>query len=439
MSGDDGGGRGWADRFGRIVRATAASFLIATALAGCSSRHPRLEVDPPTTLFDGPLNVRISGAAAGQQVRLEASATDGRGRVWSSNATFVAGSDGTVDVSTASPVAGGTYSGAHDTGLVWSMASTDPDDYYFVPLSNTMVLHLTAKINGRTVGDAQVSRLWRAPGVTEHRLTLQQDGIDGVMFAPADTKTPHAAVLNLGGSEGSLSIDQAVALASHGYPSLVIAYFGDAGLPATLTDIPLEYFANALRWLARQPGVDPNRIAVAGVSRGSEAALLLGVDYPDLVHAVLALSPSSVVNSALAEANKSAWTLHGTEVPFIAYTPSTRLTAADHPEAAIPVERIRGPIFLLCGESDLIWPSCTYTAEIAARRSTNHAPYPDVSITEPEAGHFVGSPVPDIPATIGFLQRGQRTLTVGGTQETDALGRLDAWPQLLAFLANLAT
>jgi hypothetical protein len=31
----------------------------------------------------------------------------------------------------------------------------------------------------------------------------------------------------------------AVALASHGYPSLVIAYFGDAGLPATLTEPPV--------------------------------------------------------------------------------------------------------------------------------------------------------------------------------------------------------
>ena len=33
----------------------------------------------------------------------------------------------------------------------------------------------------------------------------------------------------------------------------------------------------ALQWLARQSGVLPNEIYVAGASRGSEAALLLGV------------------------------------------------------------------------------------------------------------------------------------------------------------------
>jgi hypothetical protein len=29
-----------------------------------------------------------------------------------------------------------------------------------------------------------------------------------------------------------------------------LAYFGEPGIPATEQDIPLEYFAKALRWLA---------------------------------------------------------------------------------------------------------------------------------------------------------------------------------------------
>jgi dienelactone hydrolase len=412
--------------------------LIAAGLVACSGRHPRLEVGPPTTLFDGPLNVRISGLAAGQQVRLDATAKDAQGGAWASNATYVAGSDGTVDVAKAAPVAG-SYTGAHDTGLVWSMAPANADSYYFVAPSDTMVLHVTATVDGRTVGDAVVNRLSRAPGVTEHRLTLQQDDIDGVMFAPAKTSAPHAAVLDFGGSEGSLYTGEAEALASRGYPTLVIAYFGDPGLPSTLTDIPLEYFANALRWLARQPSVDPNRIVVDGVSRGGEAALLLGVDYPDLVHAVVALAPSSVVNSASSEATKSAWTLHGAEVPFVPYTGSMLVTAAGHPDAAIPVERIRGPIFLLCGDDDRLWPSCPSVSEIAARRVASHMPYADVSLKEPAAGHLVGSPVPNFPTRSGLFKSGNRTLTVGGTQEDDALGRLDAWPRLLAFLGNLPT
>jgi pimeloyl-ACP methyl ester carboxylesterase len=91
-------------------------------------------------------------------------------------------------------------------------------------------------------------------------------------------------------------MSQAAVLASRGHPALAVAYFGLPGLPATLTRIPLEYFATALRWLARQPGVNSDRIIVVGTSRGSEAAQLLGVHYPDLVHSVVALSPSSVAN-----------------------------------------------------------------------------------------------------------------------------------------------
>jgi dienelactone hydrolase len=424
-----------------FARGVAVLLLFAAGPAGCAGTQPlRFDVGPPTALLDEPLRVHISGARPGQRVQVDASTTDERGRTWSSGAAFVAGADGTVDVASTAPV-GGSYTGVHDSGLIWSLRPEGTTDYYYVPQGNTMVLHLTLRIDGTTVGDAQVGRAWRAAGVTEQRLTPDHDGIDGVMFQPGGSGAPHPAVLVFGGSDGGLTTDNAELLASHGYPTLVIAYFGDAGLPDTLTDVPLEYFAKALRWLAGQPGVDPQRMAVAGVSRGSEAALLLGVNYPDLVHAVLALVPSSVVNSGLPELTKPAWTLNGAAVPFV---PSNGLgghwaTAVDHPEAAIPVERIRGPIFLLCGADDQLWPSCPFSAQIADRRTANRVPYRDVRISAPAAGHFVGSPVPNIPASSGTGQTRYGKIFVGGTQQADALGRVDAWPRLLDFLAGLSS
>src|SRR5215467_13996373 len=109
----------------RIGRGAAALLVVAAALVGCSQPHVTLRItaDPPTGLYDAPLTVRVTGARAGQQVRLDASATDRQGQVFSSNATFVAGSDGTVDVTSAAPVAG-SYTEAHATGLLWSMVPT---------------------------------------------------------------------------------------------------------------------------------------------------------------------------------------------------------------------------------------------------------------------------------------------------------------------------
>jgi pimeloyl-ACP methyl ester carboxylesterase len=102
-----------------------------------------------------------------------------------------------------------------------------------------------------------------------------------------------------GGSEGGQSgpvIVGAALLAAHGYPALSLAYFHEPGLPDSLTNIPLEYFARALRLLRSQPGVDLDHVLVQEASRGGEAALLLGATFPDLVNGVVAGAPGSRVN-----------------------------------------------------------------------------------------------------------------------------------------------
>ena len=51
--------------------------------------------------------------------------------------------------------------------------------------------------------------------------------------------------------------------------------------------------------------------------------------------------------------------------------------------ATIPVERINGPVLLISGEDDQMWPSRTL-AEIAMERLRAHRhPYPDEHIAYP--------------------------------------------------------
>ena len=228
-------------------------------------------------------------------------------------------------------------------------------------------------------------------------------------------------MLAFGGSEGGTGAGSflAAGLAAKGYPALGLGYFKAAGLPGALQRIPLEYFVAAIRWLAAQPGVDPARIYVAGGSRGSEAALLLGVNLPGLVYGVNAGSPSSVVNPGYPDAGQPAWTLRG--------RPVAHVTAAEYgvPDPAgqvIPVERTRGPVFLLCGAEDPEWPGCPYADALAARLGG----HPHRELREPGAGHHVDSILPDLPTPAG----------AGGGQQADALGRLDAWPALLDLLAT---
>ncbi len=155
-----------------------------------------------------------------------------------------------------------------DAAFVWRNAS---------PVPFTAV----ARPNGNTVSSVSFTRQLLPDSVNGRTLTPVSAGFAGEMFAPVGGRK-RPAVLVIGGSSGGLPTFQAAALSAAGYPALAIAYFNYRGLPSTLSRIPLEYFARALGWLARQPGVDPSRILTLGVSRGSEAALLLGVHYPRL-------------------------------------------------------------------------------------------------------------------------------------------------------------
>ena len=74
-------------------------------------------------------------------------------------------------------------------------------------------------------------------------------------------------------------------------------------------------FQEALTVLRSEQGVDPAHLVVSGVSRGAEAALLLGTTYPGMIIAVVAGSPRSVVNLGYPDTNRPAWTLSGEPIP----------------------------------------------------------------------------------------------------------------------------
>ena len=189
--------------------------------------------------------------------------------------------------------------------------------------------------------------------------------------------------------------------------------------------IPLEYFASALAWLARQPGVDPARIAVLGVSRGSEAAQLLGVYYPTLVHAVIASVPSNVALCSYPGCTGPAWTLHGQAVPYTSEFDNP--SPADNPAAVIPDQRIQGPVFLDCGEADQTWTSCPYAQAILSLLDAHHDPWAHVLYAYPGAGHPVGTLVPYEPTSP----------VADPDYATDQQARALLWPHLLTFLAGL--
>ncbi|MEO9080449.1 MAG: hypothetical protein ABI268_14200, partial [Rhodanobacter sp.] len=89
---------------------------------------------------------------------------------------------------------------------------------------------------------------------------LADVGMIGRSFWP-QTGAPSAAILVLGGSDGGLGYASSLGphLAARGYAVLALAYFHKGFLPSALTEIPLEYFDAAVRWLERHPRVAPSQ------------------------------------------------------------------------------------------------------------------------------------------------------------------------------------
>ena len=85
-------------------------------------------------------------------------------------------------------------------------------------------------------------------------------------------------------------------------------------------EINLEYFENAIKWLQKQPEVDPDKIIVMGASRNAELSLVIASIFPKLVGGVIAYAPSSVSwsNTVLPYNSndlKPSWKYQGIDIP----------------------------------------------------------------------------------------------------------------------------
>jgi dienelactone hydrolase len=420
-----------------------------------------INVEPKRSLVDEPISITLSGLEAGQPVTLRASQTDDLGRAWRAHASFTANARGDVDVAEQAPLSG-TYADTDAMGLIWSMslAADEPNQAPFFRKQPTpLPIEFVAEVDDTPVARVAVERLYVADGV--ERSVVREEGLAGTLFVPPGAG-PHPIVITLSGSGGGLSEGGAALYASHGYAGFALAYFNYEDLPRDLIDIPLEYFETAMGWLRAQPRLDRNRIAVSGTSRGGELVLLLGATFP-AVKAVIAYVPSGIVHGGISRAGvrgaSPAWTFRDEAVPYMQPRPEMLspepppppmgqpipltprfLRGLEDQEAAtraeIPVERINGPVLLISGKDDAMWPS-ERLAEIARRRlEAHHFPHPYRHLAYEGAGHMIGTPYQPTTVLASRHPLTGEMFAYGGTPKGYATARADSWRAILQMLAE---
>jgi hypothetical protein len=210
------------------------------------------------------------------------------------------------------------------------------------------------------------------------KIDYRAESSRGTYFAPGSDGS-YPGVLALGGSDGGTPQYFADLLVPKGFACLALAYWATPETQAWFTEIPLERFERALRWLADRPETRTHegRVAIVGGSKGGELALLLAATFPDLVGPVVAYTPSSVIWQGFdltlppGEA-RSSWTFKGNPLPYVPIAPE--LQPAQTPAgiswlpvmapglddvkavaaATIEVEKCTGPVLLVSGGDDQV-------------------------------------------------------------------------------------
>ena len=340
---------------------------------------PQIEITPVATLVDEPVHIRATGFPAERPILLTAYLPTKFGSL-ESFALFQTDNSGYIDLARAVPLRG-TYSVADPMGLFWSMRKVESTSSATSPgLLGTVTL--TAEFDGKVLAKTTCQRSWyRASEMTS--LSVRERGLVGTFFHPRGSG-PFPAVIVLGGGEGGLDVQECFAslLATHGYATLGLAYFGMEQLPPYLAEIPLDYCETALQWLQAQECVQDIKIGVIGASAGGELALLMGASFP-AIGVVVGFAASGVIYQGidpLSGSPRARWTYRGIPLPFVPFkqdlryrlesgwkrltgqpTSATPLYLASLHDsdlldkATIAVEKIKGPVLLISGSNDQVW------------------------------------------------------------------------------------
>lgn len=269
-------------------------------------------------------------------------------------------------------------------------------------------------------------------GIAQDRVMLDAE------YYPPSVESGNAAILILGGSEGGMPNSNVERFTAKGFPCFKVGYFGTQHTPGHLEMIPLEYFEDAIESFQSQPEVGNKKIVVFGGSKGGELALLLASRYKQ-IEGVIARVPSSVVFQGIGGPLKtSSWSYKGRPVPFVPYYKpfdysqvvnnqwvdlyKLSITQTREVEkASIEVETINGPILILTGKEDRMWPSSQMGDMIMKRLEENHFPHGYEHVAYENAGHSLNEN--------GFL---------GGTEEGNKKARIDSEQRIFAFLDRLS-
>ncbi|MDR2758583.1 MAG: acyl-CoA thioesterase/BAAT N-terminal domain-containing protein [Spirochaetaceae bacterium] len=404
------------------------------------------------------VSVSLSGCRPLSRVSLIAEMADFYGRLYHSSALFTADSEGKVYLDT-SPSLEGTYTGTDPIGIFWSQVLVKEPEQLLANTDDPLFMRFTAEQDGEKA-EVVLERTLISPGVTVEK--VRNYGLVAEYYRPAafgPEKKGLSNIIVFGGSDGGINSGRFLArfLSGHGFGALALAYFGLPELKKDLVRIPLEIIENAIGYVQSRPDSDPEKTGISGISRGGELTLLAASVFPQL-HAAAALTPSSILWESEDIFNKApSFTYRGKDFPWVmcdfsplydeirgrkpfacasVYAEAMKKTE-ECEKAMIPVERINGPVLMVSGKADLVWPAYEMCLLAEKRFQVHKFPHPYKHVWSEDLGHGVFSSG-YLPTNNAYTPSPDITLIRGGKPKENSYGQEKTRKELIEFFRNTA-
>ena len=347
--------------FKTVCRSANGLLTSVSDKAACRCRRflssARVRVSHDLSLLDQEVTVSGEGLQPRTTVKLVTRLENPGERFRFQSTCFFRTDDrGSFSTSASAPLAGSSYAGVHGSGPLWSVQAAAghrarlwPGD---ITQPLTYSLTLSDGSSDSVLAATSTVKTFVGPGV--RRRVVREGAVRGVLFLPPQ---PGPGVITIYGTvnNGQVPEDRAALLASHGFVSLALAFFGVEDLQPLYTEAgeDLEYFEAAADLVLALPEVRPNKLGLFGSSLGGNLSLLMATQFGAKISACAATSAPCV--SAPGPARYRGVTV--TEAT--SFCPDNILSfrgglaaLVRSPGRRVPLEQAACPLLLLVGGED---------------------------------------------------------------------------------------
>lgn len=435
-----------------------------------------LSLTPKRSLLDEPIRIHVTGLPPRSPVSIRTTVERPEEKIrFGSMAHYLTTPDGILNTSQHASL-GGSYEGVDAMGPFWSMkpfrfenGDMSYDRLLLVDVTQPLTFnveiflgHLKGDISEkpperRLLQKAECERVYMGKGVK--RILIAEKGIRGTLFLPSmenrtDALLPLIITLYGGILRGNVVEEKAAMLASHGFASLALAFFGVPDLPKRYDDgVDLEYFESAIDHVLNTFGdvIDGQSVGIFGVSKGGDIALSLSAFLPHKIKSTVVVN--CCVSSVASPTKYKDKVVQGlkfdtTDVSKFKIRDEGVIdmlgimnSVEDHPETVIPFASSPVPILWMAGDADHNYESAQYALMAKQWMMEAGKTNFEVKVYE-EVGHLVDLPYsPVAPTSLHPLAPKGIKLYMGGEDrpELHVAGQIDMWKQTVMFFTNTLT